>query len=220
MRKLLTRSVLLILMLVLSTALASASEYRVILKNGSWIRAQAKPIVADGKARIRLMAGQLTLIPEAQIDWAASERWSRDERGPRVVAVPENALPQKPAGRQLEGRITMIGERPEAGGTRVHRREAAATPPAPKTPPVAVPVPVEDPDAALRSRIRDVDKQLQELREQKKQLERQAARSLRIEDSTRLREQAAGLGTRIQTLRGQQNALILQLSNRNRNRNR
>ena len=68
MKASLIRLLLMVLLLTVFGGTLVAAEYRVILRNGSWLRAQSKPVVKDGQARIRLLAGQLALVPESDVD--------------------------------------------------------------------------------------------------------------------------------------------------------
>ncbi len=204
------RLVLIALLLAVFGGTLLAAEYRVILRNGSWLRAQSKPVVKDGQARIRLLAGQLALVPESDVDWKASERWNRPRPG--TVAVSERTLPT-PA-KPVPATIHMVRDptaaRAVAGGSAAPAAAATEVQPTPAEPIVA---PAQQ-DAQLRARIRQFDEQLTGLRDQKRDLEQRAHSSIRLEDAADLRAQAQEVQVKIQTARAEQNRLILQLSGR------
>jgi hypothetical protein len=60
----------------LGATLAVERDYRIFLTDGSWLRVHAGPEVVDGKARMRLPAGQLVVFPEDRVDWERTEAWN------------------------------------------------------------------------------------------------------------------------------------------------
>lgn len=200
------RLLLMVLLLAVFGGTLVAAEYRVILRNGSWLRAQSKPVVKDGQARIRLLAGQLALVPESDVDWKASESWNRRRPGAAEVLPRTLPIPVKP----VPATIHMVRD-PTA--------VAAAEPAAPAKaaseaqPPATEPVPSpQQQDAQLRQRIRQLDQQITDLRDQKVDLEARARSAIQLADTAKLRAQAQEIQGQIQTARATQNRLILQLS--------
>ncbi len=89
-----------------------------ITKDGHRIDALARPERRDGRALIRLSPrGQLTSVPEASIDWDASERYN----APRPAAPPAPAeeevleeqvvVPPEAAGEVEPVEMTIIGSK-------------------------------------------------------------------------------------------------------------
>jgi hypothetical protein len=206
----LARGLAAVVLLLALGSLPAAADYRVILKDGSWLRAYEKPEVVDGKARIRLLAGQYTELPEGRIDWRASDAWNRQPAPPAAAPKPDVLpAPAKPVPRS----IRIVGEPPAA--------PAPAASPAAASPPAAAPPPPEAPDepnlaAQNRRRIRELDQEIETLRQKKADLERRAENAIRVEDSQDLRRQAQDVQSQIQAKRAEQNRLILQLPGRRR----
>ena len=187
-----------------------AAEYRVILRDGSWLRAQSKPVVKDGQARIRLLAGQLALVPESRVDWKASESWNR--RRPGAAAVSERTLPTPT--KPVPATIHMVRD-PNAPAITAAEPAAPAEAGAEVQPPPAERTPAPGlQDEQLRRRIRQLDEQITGLRDQKADLEARARSAIQLDDAARLRTQAQEVQRKIQTARAAQNQLILQISGR------
>lgn len=187
-----------------------AAEYRVILRDGSWLRAQSKPVVEDGKARIRLMAGLLTVVPESQVDWAASESYNR--KRPAASTKPAGTLPQ-PVKPLPTTTIQMVSD-PEAVAA-----AAPAAPPGTESAAEAPPPPVPSPepqrnDSQLRAQIRQMDQEIEALRQQKADLDERAHSAIHLDDAAKLRAQAQEVQNKIQAARAKQSGLILQLPGR------
>lgn len=186
------------------------AEYRVILRDGSWLRAQSKPVVKDGQARIRLPAGQLALIPESHVDWKASESWNHRRPGAAVVSERTLPTPAKP----VPATIHMVRD-PTAADATAAEPAASAEAATEVEPPPAEPIPApQQQDAQLRERIRQFDQQITDLRDQKADLEARARSAIQLDDAAKLRAQAQEVQRQIQTARAAQNRLILQLSGR------
>lgn len=188
------------------------AEYRVILRDGSWLRAESKPVVQEGRVLIRLLDGLLTAVPEGRIDWQASERWNRQRLG--AVAQPGSSMPT-PAN-PVPTTIRMVRdsstpepmvEAPAATG------EKAKTPVEVPPPSVTTPPPASR-DASWRRQVRRLDEELVGLGERKVDLEARARRSIYVEDAADLRAQAQEVQRRIEVLRAEQSRLILQISGR------
>ena len=187
-----------------------AAQYRVILRDGSWLRAQSKPEVKDGQARIRLLAGQLALVPESHVDWKASESWNRSRPDAAAASKPTLPTPAKPVPATIHMVRDPTAARAVAAGSAAPAAAATEVQPPPAEPIVA---PTRQ-DAQLRERIRQFDQQITALRDQKRDLEQRAHSSIRLEDAADLRAQAQEVQVKIQTARAEQNRLILQLSGR------
>ncbi len=204
------RLLLTALLLALFGVTLAAAEYRVILRDGSWLRAQSKPVVKDGQARIRLLAGQLALVPESQVNWPASESWNR--RRPSAVVVSEGTLPT-PA-KPVPATIHMVRD-PNAPAITTAAPAAPAEAAAEVQPPPAERTPAaKQQDAQLRRRIRGFDEQLTGLRDRKADLEARARSAIQLDDAAKLRAQAQEVQRQIQAARAAQSRLILQLSGR------
>ena len=204
------RLLLTTLLLALFGVTLVAAEYRVILRDGSWLRAQSKPMVKDGQAHIRLLGGLLSAIPESRIDWHASERWNR--KRPSAVAEPESTLPT-PA-KPVPATIHMVRD-PTAAGAAAAEPAAPAEAATQVQPPPAEPIPAPpQQDEQLRERIRQFDQQITSLRDEKVDLEARARSAIHLEDAAKLRAQAQDVQRKIQTARAAQSRLILQLSGR------
>jgi hypothetical protein len=189
-------------LLMLLASLPAAAEYRVILKNGSWLRAHKKPVVENGKAKIRLLDGQYAALPEAQIDWKASEAWNRAREARATAPVGKLPEPVKP----VPSSIQMVGE----------PRPAPAARPEPSVRELSVPEPPDPSQMAARNRqrIRQLDAEIEGLRQQKADLDRRAKNAIRLEEGDELRRQAQDVQTKIQAKRAEQNRLILLLPGR------
>ncbi len=204
------RILLTTVLLVLFGGTLAATEYRVILRDGSWVRAQSKPVVVDGQARIRLLAGQLTLIPESHVNWEASESWNR--RRPGAAVVPGGTLPA-PA-KPVPATIHIVRD-PNAPAITAAEPAAPAEAATEVQPPPAEQIPApKQQDAQLRRRIRQYDEQITGLRDRKADLEARARSAILLDDAAKLRAQAQEVQRQIQTARAAQNQLILQLSGR------
>ncbi len=202
------RLLLMVLLLAVFGGTLVAAEYRVILRNGSWLRAQSKPVVKDGQARIRLLAGQLALVPESDVDWVASESWNRRRPGAAEVSPRTLPTPVKP----VPATIRMVRDPAAAAAA---ERAAPAKAATEVQPPAVEPVPPpQQQDAQLRQRIRQLDQEITVLRDRMADLEARARSAIQLSDAAKLRVQAQEVQGQIQTARATQNRLILQLSGR------
>lgn len=208
-----TRLLILALLLGVFGATQLTAEYRVILRDGSWLRAESKPVAQEGQVLIRLLDGLLTAVPEGRIDWQASERWNRQRPG--AVAQPGSSMPT-PAN-PVPTTIRMVRdsstpaptvEVPAVAGEKAKTPVEVQPPPSVTTPPPA------SRDASLRRRIRRLDEELVGLGERKVDLEARARRSIHVDDAADLRAQAQEVLRRIEVLRAEQSRLILQISGR------
>jgi len=200
----------LILLLGALSATQVAAEYRVILRDGSWLRAQSKPMVKDGQVRIRLLDGLLTAVPESRIDWQASERWNR--KRPDAVEVPEGVLPTPT--KPVPAAVRMVRDPSAPVATPADPAGAAEAPAEVQPPPPDPTPPAVQPGEQLRERIGRLDHDISRLRERKVDLDARARSAIHLDDAAKLRTEAEGVQRQIQALRAEQSRLILQLPGR------
>lgn len=186
--------------LVVPAIAAGQDTYYVVLNDGAWIRAAAKPPVEDGVAKIRLTNGMLAEIEASRIDWKASEARSQQMRASLLFKPVATQQPQSLTRGDIPGTLTIVN-RPGS---------APASAPAPSRT-EAAPEMVEDPSASLRGRINTLDQGIAELQQRQRDLRNQAAGSYNLDEAERLRAQADQMEKQIQMLREEKERLLKQL---------
>ena len=188
---------------VIGTTARAADAYRVILRDGSYIRALEKPVVEGGMAKVRLSGGLLASIPESRIDWRRSDAASAEDR---FIAQHASDAPAKVrAARPVSsGVYTLIGE-PTAAATDGASAEPGAAPGA-APPPAAAP----DPRAEIHQRISSLNDELDGLQRQKLDLEDRIRKTIKLEEIPDLQRQVDQIDADIKNKRGEFSGLILQ----------
>ncbi|MGD8376496.1 MAG: hypothetical protein PVF68_10185 [Acidobacteriota bacterium] len=185
--------------LVVPAVAAGQDTYYVVLRDGAWVRAAAKPSVEDGVARIRLTNGLLAEIEASRIDWQASESRSQQMRAAVLFKPVATQKPQSLVRGDIPGTLTIVN------------RPSEAPAPAPSTRTTPAPEMAEDPSASVRGRISTLDQGIAELQERQRDLRNQAAGSYNLDEAEKLRAQADRMEKQIQTLREEKERLLKQL---------
>ncbi len=191
MRKALVGAALFLALLLAADGLA-AEGYRVILRNGSWVHARQKPAVDDGKARIRLLSGGVSVVAADSIDWEATERWNQeaDTTGKPAVDDSRASVVAPP------GTVTLVGSPP--GSVSEER-----TP----EPPRAL-LGTDDKRSRMRARYQVLEAELRGLRTQKRELELRASNLVNLDEAAKVRRQAADSDGRINAILTEQKSLL------------
>lgn len=178
-------------------------EYRVVLKDGSWLIAAEKPEALDEEARLRLPNGLLAVEQMDLIDWQKTRAWNFQAVYLRNVI----------AGKAPVGVMPLNGENPYGEGIMVEVPDGAGD--GPLEGPSDAPVPLPDRDTLMRMRIRELAEEMGALKERQSVMEKSAASSSSPRRAVEMREQASALDKKIRALRSEQAQLILQLPSNN-----
>ena len=172
-------------------------EYRVVLKDGSWLTASEQPEALDEEAYMRLPNGLLAVEEMDLIDWQQTRAWNFQAVYLRNVI----------AGYAPVGVMPLEGENPYGQAIVVQVPEGDG----PLEGPIDAPVPLPDRDTLMRMRILELAEEIGALKERRSVMEKAAATTSSPRRALELREQAEHLDKGIRTLRSQQARLILQL---------
>ena len=172
-------------------------EYRVVLKDGSWLTASEQPEALDEEAHMRLPNGLLAIEEMDLIDWQRTRAWNFQAVYLRNVI----------AGYAPVGVMPLEGESPYGQAIVVQVPEGDG----PLEGPTELPVPLPDRDTLMRLRILELAEEIGALKERRSVMEKAAATTSSPRRAVELREQAEHLDKGIRTLRSQQAQLILQL---------
>ena len=179
---------------------AKWDEYRVVLKDGSWLTAAEKPETREDVARLRLPNGLLAVEDTDLIDWHKTRAWNFQAIYLRNVVAGHAPLGVSPLeGENPYGEAIVVMPDDGTGGEALEG-------------PIDL-RPLPDRETLMRIRVRELAEQIYSLKERKASMEKTAAASppTRAVD---LRKQAAGLDREIRSLRSEQAQLILQLPKR------
>ncbi len=177
-----------VFLLFSGSAVAVERDYRMFLKDGSWVRTVGNPKLVDGKAKVRMPAGQLVVFSEGKVDWDRTHAWNEaagDAAITTALPLPKNIL-YSPVivSRNLE----------TVGGA-----ETATT--------------VGDPRDRLRARIQDLAGQEVGVVRQRDELRKQILATQDRERRARLSAQVKELDDLFRALRAKKNGLSLELNN-------
>ncbi len=193
-----------LLLVLLCVTDVAAEGYRVILKNGSWVQAWGKPEADGSNVRIRLSGGGVAVIPHASIDWEATEKGNK----PREEDAPLPAADLPPTAAEVpSGTITLVGDKKEAASGEEVAAPADEAADTELSPPDDV-----GEDDGLRRRIRFLNAEITKLRQEKAQLDSQAASSINLDQAKVLRGKSDNLVTRIQSLEAERTRITTRLS--------
>lgn len=196
------RKIVLVLALACLVIPAHAStwdEYRVVLKDGSWLTAAEKPEAQDDEAFVRLPNGMLAVEELDLIDWGRTRAWNFQAVYLRNVV----------AGYAPVGVIPLEGESPYGDAIVIEVPAGAAD--GPLEGPLEDPVPLPDRETLMRLRILELAEQIGALKERRSVMEKAAAATSSPRRAVELREQADDLDKEVRNLRSAQARLILQL---------
>lgn len=191
---------LLILVCVMSAAQASTwDEYRVVLKDGSWLTASEKPEARDDEARMRLPNGLLAIEEMERIDWQRTRAWNFQAVYLRNVVAGNTRVGVMPLGGESPYGQTIVMQLPE--GAEALRLTGFGD----------APVPLPDHKTLMRMRILELAEDIGALKERRSVMEKAAATISSPRRAVELRAQAEYLDQEVRTLRSEQAQLILQL---------
>lgn len=173
-------------------------EYRVVLKDGSWLTAAEKPESWDEEAHMRLPNGLLAVEEMNLIDWRRTRAWNFQAVYLRNVI----------AGYAPVGVIPLEGENPYGQAILLEFPEGAD---GPLEGPTDAPIPLPDRETLMRLRILELAEDLGALKERRSVMEKAAATTSSPRRAVEMRKQAEHLDREIRTLRSEQARLILQL---------
>jgi hypothetical protein len=171
-------------------------EYRIVLKDGSWLTASERPEALDQEARMRLPNGLLAVEEMDLIDWQRTRAWNFQAIYLRNVI----------AGYAPVGVIPLEGESPYGEAIVIQVPEGDGP-----LGPGDVPVPLPDRQTLMRMRILDLAEDIGALKERRSVMEKAAATTSSPSRALELREQAEDLDMQVRALRSKQARLILQL---------
>ena len=176
-------ALLLALAFVVIPAHASTwDEYRVVLKDGSWLTASGQPEALDDEAHMRLPGGLLAIEEIDLIDWQQTRAWNFHAVYQHNVVAGSAPMP-------------LDGDNPDG----------------PLELPTDAPVPLPDRETVMRLRILELAEELGALKERWSVIEKTAATTSSPRRALEMRGQAEHLDKQIRTLRSEQARLILQL---------
>lgn len=185
---------------VAAPAMATSwDEYRVVLKDGSWLTAREKPELGDDQplALLRLPSGLMTLEEAQQIDWQKTRAWNFQAIYLHdVIAGSDRVVPLE--GEKGYGHVILNVD--EDSTDEESRLAMLADPMAPP-----------DPVTEMRNRVQDLAEQIGALKDRKSVLEKAAAVSHSPRKAVELRREAEDLEGEIRALRSEQAQLILKL---------
>jgi hypothetical protein len=167
--------------------MAVERDYRLFLTDGSWVRTAGNPELVDGKAKVRLPAGQLVVFPEGKVDWDRTHEWNdvaRDAKITTALPLPKSVL-RSPVvvGHNLE---TLDGVENLSAG---------------------------DPRDRLNARIKELEVQEAEVARQRDQVRKQILATEDQEQRRKLGARLTELDDEFRALRTKKNGLALELNN-------
>ncbi len=168
-------------------AAAVERDYRMFFKNGSWVRTTGNPELADGKAKVRLPAGQLVVFPEGTVDWDRTHEWN-EAAGDAMITT---ALPLPKNG--LSSPMIVIRNLETVGGP-----ESTSA---------------GDPHHRLKARIKDLEAQEARLARQRDEVRKQIQATQDPERRKELAAQLTKMDDAFRALRSKKNGLALELNN-------
>ncbi len=172
-------------------------QYRVVLKDGSWLTAREKPqLVEDqGEALVRLPSGLMTIEETSRIDWQKTRAWNFQALYLRNVISDTTGVLSLSADDAYGEVILGVQE-----GQAVNDTQLAL---------LADPVPPVDPITVKRNEILALAEQIGALKERKSVLEKAAAVTRTPRKAMQFRLEAEDLEDEIRALRSTQAQLIL-----------
>ncbi len=169
-------------------AVAVERDYRMFLTNGSWVRTTGNPELVDGKAKVRLPAGQLVVFPEGKVDWDRTHEWNEvasDAMITTAMPLPRNVLFSP---------VVVSQNLETVGGP-----EIATT--------------VGNPRDRLKARIKDLEEQEAKVARQRDEVRKQMQATQDQEQRRELGAQLTKLDNAFRALRSKKNGLALELLN-------
>lgn len=193
-----------IAVLVVATFPAAAAtwdQYRVVLKDGSWLIASEKPQLGENQAEayVRLPSGLMTIEETRMIDWQRTRAWNFNAVYLRDVIAGN------------EGVVDLSGD--DAYGEAIPGVESARAVDDTRLALLADPPQPLDPVTEMRNRALDLGDQIGVLKERKSVLEKAAAVTRTPRKAMELRLQVESLDEEIRVLRSEQARVILNLPN-------
>ena len=189
MKKLSWFAVLSLLLVSFSgNAAAVERDYRMFLTNGSWVRTTGNPELVDGKAKVRLPAGQLVVFPEGKVDWDRTHEWNEvasDAMITTAMPLPKNVLFSP---------VIVSQNLETVGGP-----ESATT--------------AGDPRDRLKARIKVLEEQEAKVARQRDEVRKQMQATQDQEQRRELGAQLTKLDDAFRALRSKKNGLALELNN-------
>ncbi len=99
-------------------AAPAGTAYTVVLDNGSYVHAKARPTVENGMALIQLGNGTQARIDEGRIDWDRSDQMTARLTAPAPEPAPRSPLPPAQV-KDIPDTMTLEGDGEEASEGRV-----------------------------------------------------------------------------------------------------